>query len=127
MKKLLVALTLVLAAAALSACSSESTSSSPPSSAYRPTTTTISKASLVDAYVDAMRDYFPRASRSELIDLGQTACDTIDEAGSLAGAVVDILSDPSWAGMEEAAGYTFGVSIPVFCPEYTAELNRLIR
>jgi len=127
MKTKIAALTVAcfaLLAAACGSSSSEETVSTTTTTTYRTTTTSVS---LTDVYVDAMRDYFPGASRSELIDLGETACDAVDEAGSVTSALIDIATDPSWAGMEEAAAYTIGASIPVFCPRYTNELNLLVR
>jgi hypothetical protein len=126
MKTKIAALTVACFALLAAACGSSSSEEavSTTTTTYRTTTTLVS---LTDVYVDAMRDYFPGASRSELIDLGETACDAVDEAGSVTSALINIATDPSWAGMEEAAAYTIGASIPVFCPRYTNELNLLVR
>ena len=126
MKIKIAALTVAGFALLVTACGASSSKEvvSTTTTTYKTTTTSVS---LTDVYVDAMRDYFPGASRSELIDLGKTACDVIDEAGSVTSALIDIATDPSWAGMEESAAYTIGASIPVFCPRYNAELNLLVR
>lgn len=126
MKTKIAALTVACFALLAAACGSSSSKESVSTTTTTYKTTTTSK-NMTDAYIDAMRDYFPGASRSELIDLGKTACDVIDEAGSVTSALIDIATDPSWIGMEESAAYTIGASIPVFCPRYTAELNRLVR
>lgn len=132
MKIKIAALTVACFALLASACGSSpskeevvnTTTTAPKATTTIPKTTTTS-APLIDAYVEVMRDYFPGASRSELIDLGKTACEVIDESGSITSALISIATDPSWAGMEEMAGYTIGVSVPVFCPRYMPELNRI--
>lgn len=91
------------------------------------TTTTLSSTDvLTEAYIVAMREYFPNTSRSTLLDLGKTACLVIRTQGSVMKAMTAIANDPSFRGMEEAVGYTFGVAVPVFCPEYLPELKRII-
>lgn len=126
MKSKLAVLIILASSAFAVACSPSTDTPASPTTTYR-TTTTVSQSVLIDAYVSAMREYFPRASRSELISLGKTACDVLDEAGSVSMAFADIATDPSWRGMEESAGYTIGVAVPVFCPEYLPELKRLLK
>lgn len=86
-----------------------------------------SKNSNVSAYVKAAREVFPSASEADLIEVGQLACDTIDDNGSITGALIAIIDDPAFYGLEYEAGYIMGAAIPVFCPEYKAELNRLTK
>jgi hypothetical protein len=93
------------------------------------TTTTQSKYDRqLSAYLDEMSDRFPYSSEAELVSLGENACNVVDAFGSVASAFVAIAEDPDWTvEMAGDAGYTFGVAIPVFCPEYLSELNRIVR
>lgn len=114
---------LVLTSALLASCSSKT--STPVSSV---STTTTAKSTMMDTYLKGMSSKFPNASASTLIQLGEMACDVIDASGSISRAIVNIASDPSWTSeMARSAGYTFGTAIPVFCPEYVPELNRLAK
>ena len=104
---------------------SEATTST--TAARKQTTTTLTPQSvLIEAYVMTMQDYFPGASRASLIDLGQTTCEVIETQGSVTAAMRAIANDPSFRGMDEMVGYAIGASVPVFCPEYQAEVNRLV-
>jgi hypothetical protein len=135
MKKKLAILSLVLIPLIAVACgksdsSKESVSTQAPvkettTTTIRATTTTIY--SLLDTYVDTVKSELPGASRSELIDLGKQACTTIRAYGSVELAILGIASDPSWTPrMAEAAGFVMGAAIPVFCPEFTSELRRIV-
>lgn len=131
MKIIKILLPFVLGALILGSCSKSDTKSSSPSvsattsTTYKSTTTT--SYSLYDAYIKTLRTRFPNSSDSALISLGETACATIDAYGSVSRAMVAIASDPRWSASEaNNAGYVFGVAIPVFCPRYLPELNRII-
>lgn len=125
-----------ITAVALAGCGAaetkSSTSATSPSTtsttiAKKQTTTTLaSKDILIEAYVSSMKSEFPGASRSTLIELGQTACVVIRTQGSVIDAMVAVAKDPSFRGMEEAVGYTFGTAVPVFCPEYQDEIDAII-
>jgi hypothetical protein len=91
------------------------------------TTTTFKKSSGEDAYVASMKTILPRASRSELIDLGETTCEAIDESGSVSATLLEIASDPDWSDMLYEAGFTIGASVEYFCPEYKEEVLRLLK
>lgn len=91
------------------------------------TTTTAKKSTSVDAYVASMKVKYPNSSSETLIDLGKTACDVIDAFGSVSDAMIAIATDPTWdREMAGNAGYTFGAAVPVFCPQYTAEIKALV-
>jgi hypothetical protein len=125
-----------ITAVALAGCGAAETKSSTSATSAPTTSTTIvkkqttttlaSKDILIEAYVLAMKDYFPGASRSTLIDLGQTACTVIRTQGSVLDAMLAVADDPSFRGMEEAVGYTFGAAVPVFCPQYQDEVDAII-
>lgn len=90
---------------------------------YRTTTTA---PSILDAYLATVGKKLPMATKAELIDLGEKACDTIDAYGSVKLAVIGIASDPSWTdSMAETAGYVIGAAIYAFCPEYVRELESI--
>jgi hypothetical protein len=91
------------------------------------TTTTFKKPSGEDAYVASMKTIFPRASKSELIDLAETTCEAIDESGSVSATLVEIASDPDWYDMLYEVGFTIGASVEYFCPEYREEVLKLIK
>ena len=91
------------------------------------TTTTFKKSSGEDAYVASMKTILPRASISELIDLGETTCEAIDESGSVSATLLEIASDPDWSDMLYEAGFTIGASVEYFCPEYKEEVLRLLK
>jgi hypothetical protein len=97
------------------------------SKATTTTTTTFKKSSGEDAYVANMKTIFPKASRSELIDLGETTCEAIDESGSVSATLLKIASDPDWSDMLYEAGFTIGASVEYFCPEYKEEVLRLLK
>jgi hypothetical protein len=104
--------------------SSETTGTTAPE---KVTTTTAKKASAIDVYVASMKVKYPNSSDAQLIDLGKTSCEVIDAFGSVADAIFAIAEDPTWdREMALNAGYTFGAAVPVFCPEYTAELKALV-
>ena len=114
----------LMAGLAIGCESSESTTST--ADTVKATTTTVAKASPTDAFVNAMKVKYPNSSRTQLIDLGETSCEVIDAFGSVEEAIFAIAEDPTWdREMANNAGYTFGAAIPVFCPEYLAELNAI--
>ncbi len=90
------------------------------------TTTTFKKSSGEDAYVANMKTIFPKASRSDLIDLGKTTCAAIDESGSVSATLLKIANDPDWSDMMYEAGFSIGASVEYFCPEYMDEVLELI-
>jgi len=89
------------------------------------TPTTLKQSTLTDIYVDIMQERYPSASRTTLIELGQSACDVIEMYGSVSAAIVGMAQDPEFAEMATDIGYTFGVAVPVFCPKYKAEIDRI--
>ena len=107
-----------------------------------PTTTTTSKAPVttttedifktapqslkVDALVEVFQDKFPGTSRGSAIDIANTACDAVRAQGSIVDAVAAIVADPD-VDYDTAGDMSFiiGVSVPVFCPEFLAELNAI--
>lgn len=89
------------------------------------TPTTLKQSTLIDIYVDTMQERYPAASRTKLIELGQSACDVINIYGSVSAAIVGMSQDPEFAEMASDIGYTFGVAVPVFCPQYEAEIRRI--
>ena len=91
------------------------------------TTTTFKKSSGEDAYVASMKTILPRATRSELLDLGETTCEAIDESGSVSATLLEIASDPDWSDMLYEAGFTIGASVEYFCPEYKEEVLKLLK
>jgi hypothetical protein len=125
-----------ITAVALAGCGAAETKSSTSATSPPTTSTTIAKKQttttlasqdvLIEAYVSVMKDYFPGTSRSTLIELGQNACMVIKTQGSVLDAMLAIANDPSFRGMEEAVGYTFGVAVPVFCPQYQDEVDAII-
>lgn len=100
------------------------------SSSAKPTTTTttakVSQNVLLDVYVESMQDRFPGGSRSKVIELGKTACEVIELNGSVSAAIRAIASDPSFNGMASDVGFTMGSAIPVFCPQYLAEMKAIV-
>ena len=131
MKIKVIILSTVLAIGVVSGCASEE-SKTPATTTIATTTTTIPRTtttvSKVDVFVSAVKTRLPGASRDEIIELGQQACTTIEAYGSVELAIYGIASDPSWSmEMAKMASFIMGAGIPVFCPEYTAELQRLTR
>lgn len=129
MKIKIIALSTILAIGIISGCASKedkvssTTTIETTTTTVARTTTTISK---VDTFVSAVKTRLPGATRSEIIELGQQACTTIDAYGSVELAIYGIASDPSWSTeMAKMAGFVMGAAIPTFCPEYTAELQRI--
>ena len=126
MKYKIAAAVVIISTLLLGACGSSSKSDTTTTPSLPRTTTTVQSFPTESDFVNVMRTRFPGASRSDLISLGKTACDLLDEVGSLSMAILVIATDPSWAGMEEDAGFTIGAAIPVFCPEYIPQLNALV-
>ena len=91
------------------------------------TTTTLKTSSGEDAYVANMKTIFPKASRSELIDLGKTTCAAIDESGSVSATLLKIANDPDFSDMMYESGFTIGASVEYFCPEYMDEVLELTK
>jgi len=120
----LVASCILMIGCGTSSKTSTSATTAPSTTVYKNTTTT-SSFSMIDIYVATMKEYFPGATRSDIIDVGQKACATIDAYGSVKAAIAAISVDPDFAGMQYEVGIVIGSSIPAFCPEYQAELNRL--
>lgn len=115
----------LMATLAIGCESSDKTAS--PATTAKATATTVTKASPTDAFVNSMRTKFPNAPRADLIEIGQASCDVIDAFGSVSEAMIAIAIDPTWdREMAGDAGFTFGAAIPVFCPEYEAELKALV-
>lgn len=132
MKFKAIILSSVLAISVLAGCSSNSDNSSKQNATTTSTTiqrtTTTTTYSLVDKFVSTVKTRLPNSTRSEIVDLGQQACVTIRAYGSIELAIYGIASDPSWTtDMAKIAAFVMGAAIPVFCPEYTAELQRIAR
>jgi len=135
-KKLTYCIVAILAASAVSlgcgvkpAASNEPAPTTTTTQARRQTTTTTAPKQdiLVEAFVLAMKDWFPNMTRSDAIELGVTMCDTIDIYGNVSDTVDAIIASGRFRGMEGDIGYVMGVSIPVYCPQYEAEAQRLFR
>ena len=91
-------------------------------------TTTTSKYSTMErAYLSTLRERFG-GTDAQLFELGRTACQMIRAYGSVYAALQKIAFDPDWS-LEEArnAGFLFGAAIPLFCPEFFAEAERISR
>ena len=115
---------------AVSCGSSDSTKVEDPTttiSRNKTTTTTFKKSSGEDTYIASMKKILPTATRAELIDLGKTTCDAIDESGSVSATLLRIARDPDWSDMMYEAGFTIGASVEYFCPEYMDEVLRLVK
>ena len=92
------------------------------------TTKTATQQDKVDALVRVMQSKYPGSSRSQILDVAQTACDTLDEYGSVSSTFINIIADDSIdADMAGDMSYAIGVAVPVLCPEYQAELERLTK
>jgi hypothetical protein len=109
--------TTIVASALLGACGSPSTSE---------TKQPVSQDSKVNALVSVLGAKYPGASKSKLIDIAQQACTVIDQAGGVAAAVATVVADDS---IDSATGsdiaYIMGVAVPVYCPQYKPELDRI--
>ncbi len=89
-------------------------------------TTTTTVYSALDSYVSSAKTSLPNATRAELIKIGQQSCTVIRAYGSVELAIIGIASDPTWTTeAARTAGYIMGLAIPLFCPEYTAEAQRI--
>lgn len=87
---------------------------------------TTSTTDATDAFVSTMRKRFPDITRAKAVDLGQTACQAITDAGSILDLITAAAMDDSVS--VEMAGdmaYTVGASVPVFCPRYLPQLRAL--
>jgi hypothetical protein len=90
------------------------------------TSTTTSQETKVDAMVKVIQNKYPAASRVKAIDLAEKACTAIDQSGSIADTIALIVSDDSIdVDMAGDMSWIIGVSVPVLCPEYLPELNRI--
>lgn len=119
-----------IAAAACSSTPVSSNSPSAPAPTASPTTIPkiITQQDKVDALVEVMQDKYPGASRKQVLETAQMACDAVDESGSIAATFVGIMEDNSIdAELAGDMSYAIGVAVPVLCPEYLAELERLTK
>lgn len=105
----------------------DSAQSTTSTTVYKTTTTAKPKNTLMDAYYESMSVYFPRATKAELLDIGEKACDMIDAYGSVSATILAISTDPDFVDMQYEAGVAIGSAIPTLCPEYQAELLRLVK
>lgn len=97
-----------------------------PTPTYQATTTTV--VTKYDAFLKSARSRFPGSSDTTLIQLGKATCDTIDTFGSVTEMFIAIAEDPKWSvSMAGDAAYMTGLAVPTFCPEYTAELQRIAK
>lgn len=132
MKIKIIALSALVSIGLIAGCSSGSSKESAPKAENTTTTTTIARTttttvySALDSYVSSAKTRLPGATRAELIEIGQQTCTVIRAYGSVELAVIGIASDPTWTTeMAKTAGYIMGLAIPLFCPEYTAEAQRI--
>jgi hypothetical protein len=92
-----------------------------------PTTTRApSQEAKENALVGVLQARLGGGSRSEVIDIAKQACYVVETSGSVAGAMASIIADDS-IDMETGSdmAYVMGVAIPVYCPEYKAEMDRI--
>jgi len=93
-------------------------------------TSTTSAASSRDLQIDALvltiQRRVPGTTRASAIDLAQTACNAIDEAGSITEFITQVATDPKIdLKMSGDMAYIVGVAVPTYCPEYAAEMDRI--
>lgn len=91
-------------------------------------TTGLKQSDKVDALVVTMQRKYPGASRAQILDVANKACEAVDEAGSIVALIADTAADPTVD--TETAGdmaYAVGVAVPVLCPKYLPELEALQR
>jgi ABC-type glycerol-3-phosphate transport system substrate-binding protein len=126
------ALVLTVGLAACGSRTETSTPSTPSTKAPATTTTTenvfesASQSELIDALVEVYQEEFPGTSRSTVIDVAKTACEAIEAQGSIVDAMAAIAVDPDIdATMAGDMAFVMGVSVPVYCPQFLPELNRL--
>jgi hypothetical protein len=126
------ALVLTVGLAACGSSTETSTPSTPSTKAPATTTTTkdiletASQSDLIDALVAVYQDEFPGASRSGAISTAKTACELIESEGSIVDAMAAIALDPEvGASMAGDMAFVMGISVPVYCPQFLPELNRL--
>jgi len=126
------ALVLTVGLAACGSSTETSTPSTPSTKAPATTTTTedilrtAPQSLKVEALVEVMQERLPGTSRADAIDNAQSACGAIEASGSILGAMEQIAIDPDID--TKTAGdmaYIMGISIPVYCPEYLAEMNKI--
>lgn len=106
--------------------SSDTTISTTSTTAYKSTTTVIPKNTLMDIYYKTMGEYFPGATEEEMLDIGNKACAAIDSYGSVSATLAAIVTDPDFADIQYETGIVIGSAVPVLCPEYEAELRRIV-
>lgn len=121
----------------LAACGSRTETSTPSTTSTKaPATTTTTEDVLktapqslkIDALVDVYQEEFPGTSRSTAIDVAKTACEAIEAQGSIVDAMAAIAVDPEIsATMAGDMAFVMGISVPVFCPKFLPELNRLTK
>lgn len=110
------------------ACGTDLAAKPEPEVTYsKPTTTTSAYSLSVQGFLISARNRFPYETDDKLIWLGQQSCATIIAYGSLTKTMIAIAENPAWTReMARDAGYLFGISIPVFCPQFKAEAQRLV-
>jgi len=73
---------------------------------------------LEQAYLDAIRKQYPEFAGTPddtILTLGRNFCGALDRGAS----IDDIMETVNKSGLEpEVGGFLFGISVPVFCPEY---------
>lgn len=104
----------------------EASSATTQTTYQRSTTTTSRYSTAVEVFLSEARGQFPGRTNDELIALGEQACDVIIAHGSLTKTFIAIASDPTWTtDLARDAGFLFGISIPVFCPQFMSEARAL--
>jgi hypothetical protein len=80
----------------------------------------------IDALVLTIQRRVPGTTRASAIDLAKTACNAIDEAGSITEFIAQVATDPEIdLKMSGDMAYVVGVAVPIYCPEYRAEMDRI--
>ena len=117
----------LLLTAGLVGCASRTSTSSPTTTTVTSTTsTTVSQSIKVDALVAVVQERLGGGSRSQAIDIAKQACTVIDTAGSVSAAISSIATDPD-ISYETGSDMVFimGAAIRVYCPEYSAQADRI--
>ncbi len=128
---------LALAGLALVGCSGGKPEAAPvTTTTVRPTTTTVYRPPSTTTTIKSHASYLVRVSAvlpatpdSDLIDLGQTACDTIDASGSVVAFAAQAeagFDAGDWGSVtRKELAVVVDAAIREFCPQYVAELNAL--
>lgn len=121
MKLRTIALSATLALAVIGCATAPVTSSAS-------TTSTTSAASSRDLQIDALvltiQRRVPGTTRASAIDLAKTACNAIDEAGSITEFIAQVATDSEIDSKTSGdMAYVVGVAVPIYCPEYRAEMD----